>query len=231
MIYIFHGENQIELRNELKKLSASRNTPLIEHKSTDISASNLAIEYLSVDIFGGVLAITLDVTKDKNFDFKGFTEKVKEKQSSNLLMFYSYQILEKSHPLLKQVTTLKANVREFHPAEKTNIFAFTDALFEKRKKDAYLELSKLLAKNEDEFEIYNMIVFGIRNISLAKFSSKAFSKLHPFVQQKTTKLAAKFSEEKIKKLYKTLYLYDLEIKTGKRQIDVAIPLLIEEITK
>jgi DNA polymerase III delta subunit len=231
VIYIIHGENQIASRKEALKVAKEKGAQVIEIRSIESSPSEIASKFFSTDLFGGSLSFIFNITKDKNFDYKELIERLKAtgiEKSRNTLIFYSTSTIEKSNPVLKNSPDLKATLLEFKEAEKQNIFGFIDTLMDKQRKPAYNKLGELLEGQEDEFEIMSMVSFGLRNLAFFHFSSPSFSKLHPFVQQKTTKQAKNFTKEQIASLYENLYQYDLEVKTGVKNPDMVLSLIVEK---
>ncbi len=229
MIYIVHGENQIASRKEALRIASSEGASVVEMRSVDHDVSQVAGKFFSSDLFSSKISLIFNMTKDKNFDYKELIQRFLTTESNNNFIFYSSALIEKSNPVLKAVGELKASMREFKDDQKQSVFALIDALMEKKRKDSYNRLGELLDANEDEFEILSMMVFGLRNLALFHFEAPSFSKLHPFVQQKTTKQAKNFSKTEIVDLYENLYTFDLETKTGKRSPDMALSLMIEKI--
>ncbi len=230
MIYIIHGENQVASRKEALRIAKENGSQLIEMRSIESSPSEVASKFFSSDLFGGSLSFIFNITKDKNFDYKGLIERLNavNLESVNKLIFYSTATIEKSNPVLKSCQDLKATVLEFKEVERQNVFGFIDTLMDKQRKPAYNKLGELLEGREDEFEILSMISFGLRNMAYFHFSSPSFKKLHPFVQQKTTKQAKNFTKEKVASLYENLYQYDLDVKTGVKNPDMVLSLIIEK---
>lgn len=225
MIHIFHGEDAVSLRNHIVSLKKSSDS-FIELQSNEVSVLDVLGRYFSSDLFASKITVSLEVTKDKSFDFEEIVKQVSGTSSENDIIFWASFPLTKTHPLMKS----KFSVREFKPVQKANIFNFLDALFEKRKKDAYRELQNLLNAGEEEVVILSMINTSLRNLSYAVFGSKALEKLHPFVKVKVLKQAKNFTEEDIKNLYEFFYNADLSFKTGLASVDVLLPLAIEKVT-
>lgn len=230
MIHILHGENLSELRKYILQLKKEHNASLFETKSSDISVNEVTAKYFTSDIFSQTWIVALEVGKDKSFDFESLLAAVSGQESPNHLIMWQEGVFAKSHVLLKAPLKVKGVMKEFKLEPKSSIFAFTDALFEKKRKEAYKEYWKLISDDEEEFGIFSMVISGLRNIALAKTKSSALEKVHPFVQQKAVANAKRFSESEIAQLYSTLYEYDLSLKTGKASVDVILPLVIEKIT-
>ncbi len=226
MIYVLHGENTVLSRDFVLDLKRSNNAVLIEYQPQEASLDEITSKYFSVGLFAEKLAILIDVTKDKTLDFPALGEALKKAKSPNILVFLSRATIPKTHPLLK----FGFDVKEFKEKFNASIFNFLDALFEKRKNDAYKELHSLISSGTDEFEILSMVSYGIRNISYEVYESSASKNLHPFVKRKTSIQAKKYDKTQISGIFDFLYHFDLSAKTGRADPSVILPLVIEKIT-
>jgi len=137
-----------------------------------------------------------------------------------------------------------------------NIFETIDALASKDKKKALELLHNQLEKGDDPFYIFSMYVYQFRNLlKIAGFfaqgaapaggqgsaSGRYFQgnakqyeiaktiKLHPFVVQKGIIQSRGFTLAQLKKTYKKLGEMDLQIKTGKIDITLALDRFVVEI--
>lgn len=113
-----------------------------------------------------------------------------------------------------------------------NIFETIDALASKNKKRALELLHNQLEKGDDPFYIFSMYVYQFRNLlKIGGFYFQGISnqyeiaklaKLHPFVAQKGIAQLQGFTLGQLKKIYKKLGEMDLQIKTGKIDIILAL---------
>ncbi len=115
-----------------------------------------------------------------------------------------------------------------------NIFSLLDALAEKDLKKAIKIYHNFLKLGEDVLYLFNMIIYQFKNLLLIKdvqISKTSFKnlELHPYVLKKSLSLAKNFTLEELKKIYQLLLETDIEIKTGKKEPDLALDLLITEI--
>ena len=226
MIYVFHGDNIVESRNQINLLRKEPETIYFELDPDSITLDTVSNKYFSSELFQRKLLVVVDATLDKSVNYVRLIELLKKTASENTLIFWSRGTLSKTHPLIKSGLT----VREFKEEVKSSVFSFLDALFEKRKKDAYREFGKLISNGTDEFEILAMVVYGARNISYALFDSQAMSRLHPFVKRKTLAQAKLHDKESFCAFFRFLYEGDLNLKTGRADPLVLLPLVIEKIT-
>ncbi len=114
----------------------------------------------------------------------------------------------------------------------SSIFTFIDALANKDKKEAATLLHRNLEKGEDPFYIFSMIVYQFRNIlkvadlkermNCSDFEIAKIAKLHPFVVRKSLLQIKNFSFEKLEEIYKTLGQLDIQAKTGKIDMRLAL---------
>ena len=116
------------------------------------------------------------------------------------------------------------------------IFDLVDAIGANNKKRALLLKQQLIDQGDNEFYIFTMILFQVRN--LLKVSEclqqglhnpqaiKQKTGLHPFVIQKTIGNLSKFSSEKIKQIYQMIAELDRRTKIGEMPMDRALEWLI-----
>lgn len=110
------------------------------------------------------------------------------------------------------------------PEVDLNIFEMVDALGQKNKSKALKLFNQHLKKGEDEFYLFSMFIYQIRN--LLKVKTGGGKDLHPFVFKKTQLQAKNFSFEELKKIYRKLLEIDLDVKTGKTDIKTALEMFI-----
>lgn len=120
-----------------------------------------------------------------------------------------------------------------------NIFAAIEALSENDKKKALSLLHLQLEKGEDPFYIFSMYVYQFRTLLRIgdlfwqkKFNQYQIAKetgIHPYVAQKGLAQLKNFNLKKLKDIYQKLQDIDLEIKTGKIDIKLALDKFILEI--
>lgn len=108
-----------------------------------------------------------------------------------------------------------------------SIFETIDALARGVRAQALELIWKHLSKGSDPLYLFSMILWQFRN--LIKVKSGSAIGLHPFVIKKSTFLARRFTEEKLKSIYEYLLDMDLAIKTGRINPRIALDLLVMEI--
>lgn len=115
------------------------------------------------------------------------------------------------------------------------IFQVLDMVGQKRLKDALKGFKMLAEKGEDKIYLFSMMVYQFRNLIKMKSAAQgnvSFGalakelKMHPFVVQKTLAQARNFSLDFLKTTYRDLLDFDVKIKTGKIDPELAIDLVL-----
>lgn len=108
-----------------------------------------------------------------------------------------------------------------------DIFAFTDAVGE-RKSNLALELfQNLLDQHADEHYLFAMIARQFRLLIQAKDGS--LSGQHPFVIKKSTQQAKNWEMEELLEIYNKLTEIDHKTKTGRADLNTKLTLLLAEL--
>lgn len=124
-------------------------------------------------------------------------------------------------------------------AQLSNIFALVDAIGQRRRGRALLELQRLFHAGQHPLYVLTMIVRQFRLLLQVKglpvgdrqpTRAARLLSLHPFVAEKVVAQAELFQREELERVYRRLVQGDREIKTGQRDGEVALELLVVEIT-
>ena len=120
-----------------------------------------------------------------------------------------------------------------------SVFDFVDALSQGNGKVAQKLLHRLL-ENEDPFSLWGMVVRQFRLLIQAREIldgrgnkddvARALG-VHPFVAEKTTGQAGRFSIQSLENIYHRLLKIDEGVKTSQITLDLALDTLIVELTK
>ena len=120
-----------------------------------------------------------------------------------------------------------------------SVFDFVDALANGNGKSAQHLLHRLL-ENEDLFSLWGMVVRQFRLLIQAREIldgrgnkddvARALG-VHPFVAQKTTQQASRFSIESLESIYRRLVKIDEGVKTSQVTLDLAMDTLVVELTR
>ncbi len=129
------------------------------------------------------------------------------------------------------------------------IFDLTDAITAKNKEKAFRVLGELLDSGENEMYILSMVQWQVRNLALvyslkshSEYEIAKMAKLNPFIVRKS--LAAvrllchsheggnpdEIGFNKIKSYYSQIIETENDIKTGAKEPDVALELLVNKLT-
>lgn len=120
-----------------------------------------------------------------------------------------------------------------------SVFDFVDALANGNGKSAQYLLHRLL-ESEDEFALWGMVVRQFRLLIQAREILDARGNqndvaralgVHPFVAEKTTQQAARFSMESLESIYRKLLRIDERVKTSQLTLDLAMDTLVVELTR
>ncbi len=113
-----------------------------------------------------------------------------------------------------------------------DIFKAIDFLASKKTKAAFNIFYKHIKKGDHVLYLITMIAFQFRNLITVKLSRSRNSRdlgMHPFVFQKSLRLAELFSEEELRKIYKRILKAEVDIKTGKATPGAAFDCLVAGI--
>jgi DNA polymerase-3 subunit delta len=118
-----------------------------------------------------------------------------------------------------------------------SVFDFVDALSSGSGRTAQRLLHRLL-ENEDAFSLWGMVVRQFRLLIQAREIldgrgnkddvARALG-VHPFVAEKTTSQANRFSMESLENIYHRLLEIDEQVKTGQVTLELALDTLIFEL--
>jgi DNA polymerase-3 subunit delta len=119
-----------------------------------------------------------------------------------------------------------------------SVFDFVDALSSGNGKSAQHLLHRLL-ETEDAFSLWGMVVrqfrllIQVREILDGRGNKDDVARAlgaHPFVAEKTTGQAGRFSIESLESIYRKLLRIDEGVKTGQFTLDLALDTLVVELT-
>ena len=120
-----------------------------------------------------------------------------------------------------------------------SVFDFVDALANGNGKSAQYLLHRLL-ESEDEFSLWGMVIRQFRLLIQAREILDARGNqndvaralgVHPFVAEKTTQQAGRFSIESLELIYRKLLSIDEGVKTSQITLDLALDALVVELTR
>jgi DNA polymerase-3 subunit delta len=118
------------------------------------------------------------------------------------------------------------------PSTQGDIFKAIDFLASRNKKATFDFFYRHIKKGDHVLYLLTMINYQFRNLLLIKMSPGKSARelgLHPFVFQKSLKLAGLFSEKEIKENYRKIFQTEINIKTGKATPEAALDSLLIEL--
>ena len=125
-------------------------------------------------------------------------------------------------------------------AQEADVFALVDAIMDRKTALAEQILQKLLQRGTVPSQILALLARQIQIMlqlkdlkSLKRSNSDIQSKLgiyNPYTWNKVSARAEKYAIEKLKTIYRSLLATDLEIKTGKFDGDLALNILVAELS-
>lgn len=201
MLYLLHGKSE-ERKEFIRNLATELS--LTPQHIYDNDVQSVEIENLvsvQAGLFGDKeiyvihsLARTLDI---KNL-LEGYAT------SDNIFIFSEDTVTK---PIIKVFEKHEANIQDFGKEEKKkenkfNMFSLTDALGSRDKKNLWL-LFQDAVKNGSPEEIHGILFWQVKNLALVK-TSTINPGMNPFVYQKTSRYASKFTLEEIQKMSRDL---------------------------
>jgi len=197
MLYLLHGKSQ--QRKEFIRSLATELSLTPQHiYDNDIQSVDInQLVSTQTGLFGDKemyvihsLARTLDI---KNL-LEGYAG------SDNIFIFSEDTITK---PITKVFEKHEATIQDFGKEEKKtenkfNMFSLTDALGARDKKNLWLLFQEAI-KNGSPEEIHGILFWQVKNLALVK-TSQTNPGMNPFVYNKTSGYAAKFTPEEIQKM-------------------------------
>lgn len=201
MLYLLHGKSKPRkefIRNLATELSL---TPqhIYDNDIQSVEVENLVS--VQTGLFGDremyiihSLARTLDIKKI-----------LEEYTASENIFIFSEDTITK--PIAKIFEKHESKIHDFGKEEKIkkqefNMFSLTDALGVRDKKNLWLLFRQAIQKGSPE-EIHGILFWQIKNLALVK-TSATNPGMNPFVYQKTSGYATKFTLEEIQKMTRDL---------------------------
>jgi DNA polymerase-3 subunit delta len=120
----------------------------------------------------------------------------------------------------------------------SDIFALVDAIGQRRRAQAMVELRRLLQAGQHPLYILTMVVRQFRLLLQVKALpagdrrpevAARMLRMHPYVAGKVVSQAQAFQRRELEQIYHRLVEVEQEIKTGKRDIEVALELIVVEV--
>ncbi len=228
MIFVLHGENLTEIRKFIINLQNEHNVgSKVELFVEETSPAEFNEAVSSIDMFGGTTMVVLDISKAGRMKLDDYIAVLEKVADEVIVIIVAIKDLTKTNVFIKNSVKLKARVVSFKVS--TRVFKFVDAVFNGNREESYKILRELVLEEEEPIYILSMLIYGLRNIGIAKLESPELNKMAPFIKSKAVAQARKFSEESVKDLYEFFYELDRDVKIGKISPEILVPLAIEKI--
>ncbi len=230
MIYIVHGENLSKSRalilNQQKKLMVRYRQ---EFHIQDTSPEDLVARIRSLDIFGEPQFFVVNVSGTGRSNLEDYVNALNQTPAHVTLVILSEKKLSPTNIFIKNARALKAQILENEAPLQGTSFDFVDAVMRKDRAPAYKLMRRELDKDKDPFELFSLLLYGIRSLAQVKFHSPSCSGMKPFVISKQKSLCNRFSEDSIKKVFRDFCDLDCKAKTGEIHPEVMLTLAVEKV--
>ncbi|EKD95151.1 MAG: hypothetical protein ACD_25C00050G0002 [uncultured bacterium] len=230
MIYIVHGENLSKSRalilNQQKKLMVRYKQ---EFSIEDTTPSDLTSKIRSTDIFGEPQFFVVNISGAGRTNLEEYISVINQTPAYTTLVILSEKKLTASNIFIKNAAAMKAQVLENETTVQGTSFDFVDAVMRKDRINSYKLMHRELNRDKDPFELFALLMYGLRSMAQVKFESPSSSGMNPYVRSKQKTLVGKYTEEGVKNMFKAFYELDLKTKTGEINPEVMLTLAVEKV--
>ena len=108
-------------------------------------------------------------------------------------------------------------------------FDFVDAVMRKDRINSYKLTHRELDRDKDPFELFALLMYGLRSLAQIKLESPSSSGMNPYVRSKQKNLIGKYTEDGVKDMFKEFYELDLKTKVGEINPEVMLTLAVEKV--
>ncbi|HEX7456601.1 MAG TPA: hypothetical protein VF303_04000 [Candidatus Nanoarchaeia archaeon] len=201
MIYLIHGQNQVDSRRFLIRLkSGYQNIEIISGKNLTVKEFQKTLRGLSHHLFGGRSALLIEY-------FDGNWQVFPRKLPAGVdVILWSVKKIPLSQLRVKSFL--------FDQIKKPSVFKLSDAVLFKEEKQALITASQLLSTKEPTEKIIGVIARGFYLVYCAKVDSLVGSELPTFAQKKIQEQAKLWSRPSLKRALIYLLGVDLALKEG-----------------
>lgn len=200
MIYLIHGQNNVDSRRFLVRLKSNyQDIQEIPAKNLNQKIFSRKLKEASRPIFGGKSAVLIE-------NFGGNWEILPANSFNDLdLILWSPQRVEEGKQKVKSFA--------FDQGRKATAFRLTDAILFRNEKEAQSLLLELLARKEPPEKIIGAMLRGVFLVYCAKKSLSGVS-LPSFARKKIEEQSKNWTEKALKKVTAGLLSADLALRNG-----------------
>jgi len=197
MIYLLYGQSQ-QRKDAINDKAKALSLKPIHIYDNDVESTGIEnLVSVQTGLFGDTEMYVLHGLA-RMLDIKNLLDGYGE--SDNHFIFSENTITK---PITKVFEKYDAVIKDFGKEvkikeQKFNMFSLTDALGSRDKKSLWLLFQEAI-KNGSPEEIHGILFWQIKNLALIK-SAKSNPGMNPFVYQKTSGYAAKFTDAEIQKM-------------------------------
>jgi len=124
---------------------------------------------------------------------------------------------------------MKAQILENESLVTGTSFDFVDAVMRKDRINSYKLMHRELDRDKDPFELFALLMYGLRSLAQIKLESPSSSGMNPYVRSKQKNLIGKYTEDGVKDMFKEFYELDLKTKVGEINPEVMLTLAVEKV--
>ncbi len=230
MIYLFYGSDREKVLKEsetlIKKLILKDPSSTLEKFDED-TFDRGAVELLanSTSLFGSASLVVID----NGSIYEEFEEIFPSLKNSNHTFVLREGPLTKAKlkPFEKHAEKMENHEKKEGKKESFNVFAFTDAIGERNKKNAWILYTKAIMNGMVPEELFWKVVWQVKTLLLAdKTKSAAESGLNPYVFQKAKSNLRKWKKGELEKISEDLVLGYHEARRGGEEIGSVVEKLV-----
>ena len=201
MIYLIHGQNQVDSRRFLVRLKSNyQNIESTSGKHLTGDELKRSLPKLSHSLFGDKSAFLIE-------GFKGEWQILPNKLPENLdIILWAENKVE--------LGKVKVNNFLFHAVTKATVFKLADAILFKREKEALMLAAELISTKEPNEKIIGALGRGFYLVYCAKEGALTGTQLATFAQKKIKDQSKLWSKIALKKALIYLLWSDVALKEG-----------------
>ncbi len=203
MIFVFHGEDQSALREELLRIRKGYAGGEFWTKPL----SQLAAYLHSPSLFGKKELVLIE-----DPDLSSLRKELLKEWASggkDVALVFSRRL-----SLFELERFEGAQIRGFAPRIPKNVFPFLDALVARKKAEALVEAHRLLREGNDLDFLLNMITWQLRN--LVRVKSGSVKGMKRYTIDKLRRFSARWSDADLRRAFAELLKEDLRRKKGSK---------------
>jgi len=223
MLYLIHGTDQTTSRKKLHTLvegllKKKPNASEFWFDGDFLADSEIDSLIQSSGLFENKYIVVFDKVLENKEHQDSLPKKFKEiSNSENIFIFLEGELTKK---ILSRFEKWSAKIQKFDlgvepKEEKFNMFALTDALGKRDRKNLWVLYRKALNSGALPQDVHGILLWQIKNLLMVKTTSNVRGLgLNPFVLRKALSFMKNYSEEELKKLSMSLIVMHHDTRRG-----------------